>query len=938
MLPKEILPFYTHLAVDPAAPEVTVNLSTFYRDDDKPREFKYKTDQQGYSLLYSVGGGAQQTVEIFPPYRYTYGINRLQGSTSTDYTFNYPVQSDPVYSQATVGFADVVVAPESILERACGATASVSVTGLTSETLYIGNFINESRDVIFTSNPINLNVEGLLFLYVVRSRDGDVYQPGIDYTFDPVYQAITFNEPPELYTPVVVEIGVATLDGSFKVITANGTHSLPPAFSYGVAITGAEGTYSEFATNITWTSIIDDSEPNTNYVLALSDGSGCKTLASSGSNNVVITDVNALVHRTTFKDFTDSIRASTPVPVESTASLASTVAYEEVEIKSASVPGYNESRIVTFDQTVDNPVELASINTEAYSRAGAYENGIYRAGSIRSLPKALGVSEVEDSILVNNRVPATITPTFSLLVPANNSGFLARYELTDDMDLMNPVSAAWGLLLAASQRDSDVILLNLKALVYQAKQRGWITLENGVYVIDKTISAGLPIYFSVTDPDYEESFKEVGSNAFLGWAACLAVLSLTDDKLKTYYALQGSDSDFYFELLLTLEAMALFVTNGVSRVTWYAAYKEDASAYSYDQPSLSATIYADMFLSYFLALRYNSTVHYVAAKLDYNLSLLPGDLESPFYEQFYERDYAATQYTFEPAFLSELPEDLPEIKDYFKLTRIAARSFSNGLSGTNTLINQYTNTVDSLAITYPGRDFTSTFLNVSVTSSKSLLLKNILADPTSVDLISNIDNDTYIVPLLDMTSLGDETILSIKAAMAQLKTILVATVYGTQERANKYFKTPIEKDDERYMLWAAGDYRDNSDEQHKYLLLAFVDESNRQVGSDQTTDSSYHYIPRNVSVEPTGLWTQDYNTFINTYDYFEVFNYLIFSPTGSPSLPSEDAFNPHIQDVVNGNNGYPRMADYNFIAKPEYPEDATGQDYYLEIVNYIFEF
>ncbi len=639
MLPKELLSFYTHLAADPDAPQVTVNLSTFYRDDDKPREFKYKTDQQGYSLLYSVGGAAQQTVEVFPPYRYTYGINRLQGSTSTDYAFNYPVQSDPIYSQATVGFTDVVVAPENILERACGTTASVSITGLTSETLYIGNFINESRDVIFTSNPISLNVEGLLFLYVVRSRDGlDVYQPGIDYTFDPVYQAITFNEPPELYTPIVIEIGIATLDGSYKVINANGTHSLPPAFSYGVAITGAEGTYSEFATNITWTSVIDDSEPNTNYVLSLSDESGCKTLASSGSNNIVITDVNALVHRTTFKDFTDSIRTSTPVPVESTASLADTIAYEEVKIKSASVPGYNESRIVTFDQTVDNPVELASINTEAYIRAGSYESGIYRSGSIRSLPKALGVSEVEDSVLNNNQAPATITPTFSLLVPANDNGFFGRYELTGDMDLMNPISAAWGLLLAASYKDSDVILLNLKALVYQAKQRGWIKLEDGAYVIDKAVSAGLPIYFSATNSDYAESFKEVGSNAFLGLAACLSVLSLTDDEVRAYYALQGSDSDFYSELLLTLEAMALFVANGVSRVTWYAAYKEDAGLYSYDQPSLSATIYADIFLSYLLSLRYNSIVHYVAAKLDYNLSLLPEDLESPFYEQFYGDD------------------------------------------------------------------------------------------------------------------------------------------------------------------------------------------------------------------------------------------------------------------------------------------------------------
>lgn len=927
MIPKEILPFYTHLAAAPDAPEVYTNLAAYQRDAQEPKELRYNTDQQGYSLLYTVGTGEQQTVEVKPPYRYTYGVNRLQASTSTNYAFNYPVQSGPAYSQATVGLADLVTAPESILGRACDVTADVSVTGLTSETLYIGNFINESREVIFTSNPINLNIEGLLFLYVVKTRDGDIYQPGIDYIFDAAYQSITFTVDPELYTPIVVEIGVATLDGGYEVITSNGTHALPAAFGYGVAITGAEGTYSEFATEITWTSVIDASEPNTNYVLSLSDETGCRTLASSTTDNIVITDVNALVHRTTFRDFTDVIRASTPVPVESTASLTDSVSYTEVEIMSAGVPGYNESRSVTFDQTVDNPVTETSLTTEAYSRAGAYENSTYRAGSIRSLPPALGVSEVEEAALNNNQVPSTITPTFSLLAPANDSGLLGKYELTADMDLMNPISAAWGLLLAASYKDSDLILLNLKALVYQAKQRGWIKLEDGVYVIDSTIAAGLPIYFSATNPDYVESFKEVGTNAFLGWAACLAVLSLTDDQIRTYYAMQGSDSDFYSELLLTLEAMALFVANGVSRVTWFAAYKEDNESYSYDQPSLSATVYADMFLSYLLALRYNSTAHYVAAKLDYSLSLLPEDLESPFYEQFYERDYAAVQYPFDPAFLSGLPAGSPETRDYFRLTHIAAQSFYNGVSGTSTLVNKYTEAVSSLAISYPERNFNSAFLNSLVTSSKSLLLKNILADFSSVDLIFNVDSSTYVIIFIDGTSLTETEISNINTASEQLR-LLLANVYGSMELTDKYFKPPITYWDERYMLWPTIDYRDSAAEPKKYLFLAFVDESH----------GSYHAIPRDTAIEPTATWTADFNTFAAVYPDFVTFNYLIFSPTGSPSKPSEDAFNPHIIDVVAGNNGYPRMADYNFVAKPYWDENATGDDVYDAIIEFIFEF
>lgn len=198
-----------------------------------------------------------------------------------------------------------------------------------------------------------------------------------------------------------------------------------------------------------------------------------------------------------------------------------------------------------------------------------------------------------------------------------------------------------------------------------------------------------------------------------------------------------------------------------------------------------------------------------------------------------------------------------------------------------------------------------------------------------------IDPETYVITFIDTTSLSQFEIDNINTAINQLRPLLASTVYGTEALASKYVKTPINKGDERYMLWPASDYRDNVSEPKKYLFLAFVDESNQQVGIGETTDSSYHYVPRNVGVEPTNLWTADFNTFNAVYPDFAIFNYLIFSPTGSPSLPSEDAFNPHIIDVVAGNNGYPAMGGYNFAAKPYWDESASGQDIYDAIIEFI---
>jgi hypothetical protein len=198
--------------------------------------------------------------------------------------------------------------------------------------------------------------------------------------------------------------------------------------------------------------------------------------------------------------------------------------------------------------------------------------------------------------------------------------------------------------------------------------------------------------------------------------------------------------------------------------------------------------------------------------------------------------------------------------------------------------------------------------------------------PIEPDSFGFLDLDTYIIPAIDMTSLTAPEIANINAAVIELRSLLATQLYGSTELANKYVKVPVEYHHEQYLkLIYEADYRDSINEPKKYLFIIFEDEAN----------TSYHAIPRNVSIEPTALWWEDYNLFLAEYSTFTKFNALLFSPTGDPPISSEDAFNPHIIDVVEGNNGYPPLKDYNWTAKPYWDEAATGQDIYDAIIEYI---
>ena len=64
------------------------------------------------------------------------------------------------------------------------------------------------------------------------------------------------------------------------------------------------------------------------------------------------------------------------------------------------------------------------------------------------------------------------------------------------------------------------------------------------------------------------------------------------------------------------------------------------------------------------------------------------------------------------------------------------------------------------------------------------------------------------------------------------------------------------------------------------------------------------------------------------------FDCLIFVPTSDPAIDYEIAFNAHLFDAINGNNGYSPLSNYNFSGQYNFPIDAIA----INIYDAIFAF
>ncbi len=181
--------------------------------------------------------------------------------------------------------------------------------------------------------------------------------------------------------------------------------------------------------------------------------------------------------------------------------------------------------------------------------------------------------------------------------------------------------------------------------------------------------------------------------------------------------------------------------------------------------------------------------------------------------------------------------------------------------------------------------------------------------------------DTYICCFLDTSGSMDAELPAIREALAQLKEQLQEQIYGTVERADQYFKV-IDDGNEQWVNWFVHEPRqDPENEPNKIVVLGFINES----------QSAYHEVPRNLSLEPTIYFSQDRANFLESYQEREFFKGRIFS-VQYPSNPAlEAAFSAHVQDAVDGLAPYPTpgLKDFDCSYTLSIPA-STSVEFYLQ--------
>jgi uncharacterized protein (TIGR02217 family) len=193
-----------------------------------------------------------------------------------------------------------------------------------------------------------------------------------------------------------------------------------------------------------------------------------------------------------------------------------------------------------------------------------------------------------------------------------------------------------------------------------------------------------------------------------------------------------------------------------------------------------------------------------------------------------------------------------------------------------------------------------------------------------------IDSTTYIIPVVDTSGSMEGVQEVVTQAIEDLRPILKDAIYnGSQTAVEKYFKNTIGFSHELYLQALSGDYRDNVGEPKKYLFLIFQNEA-----TSPTSGLLYHTSRRNPDLEPSELYLEDFEAFLEAYDSLTSFNCLIVIPTKDVPTFERD-FKEHLSAAVNGTGGYSPLKRFGILGGVSFPLTATASDYFALISRFI---
>lgn len=195
--------------------------------------------------------------------------------------------------------------------------------------------------------------------------------------------------------------------------------------------------------------------------------------------------------------------------------------------------------------------------------------------------------------------------------------------------------------------------------------------------------------------------------------------------------------------------------------------------------------------------------------------------------------------------------------------------------------------------------------------------------------------DVYITFILDTSGSMNDELPLIKETLEDIKKALAQNLYtDNEERSNKYIQI-LEIGDERWLDWFSYDFREEENQENtnklanNILIMAFINES----------DGGYHSIPRNVSLEPSNAYAEDYSKFIETYEERNFFKGKIFSVDYPPDPQLEASFAGHVTDAMEGSGVYLQLGkglkEYNCFYQTGFPAGSPKEEYVKQVEEFL---
>ena len=254
--------------------------------------------------------------------------------------------------------------------------------------------------------------------------------------------------------------------------------------------------------------------------------------------------------------------------------------------------------------------------------------------------------------------------------------------------------------------------------------------------------------------------------------------------------------------------------------------------------------------------------------------------------------------------------EVEELLGFFWCAKGQARTFTLRHQGKNYLgrFGQ-----DSFSLKFEGYDL--------LTEEKIFYLSGLTFESTFAleGILDFIDNETYVITVIDSSGSMNSSIPAITSALDNLKTLLQNNIYQTETQTDKYFKI-IYDGSEKWVNFLNADYRNDSNEPNKIIFLCWINEANSVYHNSTNTN------------EPTANFDNDLNNFVNSiYPQRQKFKAIIYSVI----FDSQDfqAFQNHLTKAYLGQSPYTTvLKDYNVEARLNVPENTTADDYYADFL------